>query len=147
MREAIAEVRQRQPFRVLAIVLLPDHLHAILELPRGDSDYSTRWRQIKALVTHSVAQDVDEGQVSESRRTHRERGIWHRRFYEHTCRDEADVKGFADYIHVNPLKHGLVDRVIDWPWSSFHRYVCSGEYEPTWGAAVRWDSDEFEAYE
>ncbi len=81
--------------------------------------------------------------VGPSRRRKQERGIWQRRFYEHTCRDEDDLKRCIDYIHVNPVKHGLVGRVIDWPWSSFHRYVRLGEYPIDWGGGDEWYGDEF----
>ena len=72
-----------------------------------------------------------------------ELGVWQRRFYEHTCRDDDDLKRFVDYIHVNPVKHGLVKRVADWKWSSFHRYVRLGEYDTNWGSSDNWYGDEF----
>jgi putative transposase len=109
-------------------VLLPDHLHAVWELPRGDADDSTRWRRIKSLFTRQWLAA--------------EQGVWQRRFFEHTCRDDDDLKRCADYTHVNPLKHGLVTRVRDWPWSSFHRCVHSGEYPSDWGSAAHWYGDE-----
>ena len=144
LREAIRHVRQTHPFRITAIVLLPDHLHAVLELPDGDSDYSTRWRLIKSQFTRRWRETGGmEGDTSQSRQQKGERGVWQRRFYEHTCRDENDLKRCVDYIHVNPLKHGLVQRVRDWPWSSFHRYVELGEYTSDWGNAGDWYGDEF----
>jgi putative transposase len=77
----------------------------------------------------------------------RERSVWQRRFFEHTVRDERDLRRCVDYVHVNPLKHGLVDRVPDWPWSSFHRYVRLGEYSSDWGSSNDWYGDEFANYE
>ncbi len=121
MREAIQFVRQDHLFDVAAIVLLPDHLHAVLELPCSDDDYSTRWRLIKSKFSR----------------------LWQRRFYEHTCRDEDDLKRCIDYIRINPLKHGLVEKVHEWPWSSFHGYVKLGEYRRDWGSANEWYGDEF----
>ena len=148
LREAFRQVRQRRPFNVVAIVLLPDHLHTIWALPRGDSDYATRWRQIKSLVTRALAGRVTHAdEVSASRRRRGEQGIWQRRFYEHTCRDDADLKRFVDYVHVNPVKHRLVARVRDWPWSSFHRYVRLGEYSMDWGCNGLWYGDEFSRLE
>ena len=137
-------MKQKHPFRIHAIVLLPDHLHALWELPVGDSDYSTRWRLIKSNFSR-VWSDAggNEGELGESRRRKQERGVWQRRFYEHTCQDDDDVTRCVDYIHVNPLKHKLVDRVVDWPWSSFHRYVREGLYSPDWGASQHWYGDEF----
>ena len=88
-----------------------------------------------------------EAPISASQRKRGERGVWQRRFFEHTCRDEQDRKRCVDYTHVNPLKHGLVERVRDWPWSSFHRYVAAGEYSPDWGNANIWYGDEFRYFE
>jgi putative transposase len=148
LRDAFRTVRQRRPFRVEAIVLLPYHLHTIWTLPTGDFDYATRWQLIKRRFTKLyLAAGSPEGARSASRNAKRERGVWQRRYFEHTCRDEADMKRCADYLHVNPLKHGLVDRVINWPWSSFHRYVQLGEYEPDWGSANVWHGDEWKHYE
>ena len=137
-------MKQKYPFSVHAIVLLPDHLHALWELPVGDSDYSTRWRLIKSNFSRLWSSaGGGEGELSDSRRCKQERGVWQRRFYEHTCRDENDVARCQDYIHVNPLKHKLVDRVADWPWSTFHRYVREGFYSSDWGSSQHWYGDEF----
>ena len=124
LREAIRIVRTRRPFQIDAIVLLPDHLHTVWSLPENDSDYSTRWRLIKRRFTRAyLAAGGAEANTSASRRAKGERSLLQRRFFEHTCRDGADMKRCVDYVHVNPLKHGLVSRVANWPWSSFHRYV------------------------
>jgi putative transposase len=148
LREAFRAVRARRPFTVDAIVLLPDHLHAIWSLPAGDFDYSTRWQLIKRRFTKLyLAAGGGESPRSASRIAKGERGCWQRRYFEHTCRDDVDKKRCADYLHVNPLKHGLVRRVIDWPWSSFHRYVRLGEYSPDWGGADVWYGDEWRKYE
>lgn len=148
LRNAISEVRIERPFMITAIVLLPDHLHTIWELPEGDIDFSTRWRRIKSLFTQFwIASGGTETKRSESRKKRNERGIWQRRFFEHTCRDDKDLKRCIDYIHVNPLKHGLVSHVRDWQWSSFHRYVKEGEYPPEWGDAANWYGDEFSQFE
>lgn len=148
LRKSIRAVQQDRPFSILAIVLLPDHLHAIWELPHGDSDYSTRWRRIKSLFTSTwIAAGGTSIGVTRSRSQRHERGVWQRRFFEHTCRDDDDLKRCLDYLHINPLKHSLVDRVVDWPWSSFHRYVRLGEYLPTWGSATEWYGDEFARFE
>jgi len=145
LRTAIQRVRAAHPFLITAIVLLPDHLHTVWELPRGDSDYSTRWRLLKSCFT-TLWTDAggDEGFVAQTRRRSGERGVWQRRFFEHTCRNNDDLKRCLDYIRINPVKHRLVDRVIDWPWSSFHRYVRLGEYTSDWGSSDEWYGDEFE---
>jgi putative transposase len=148
LRAAFRIVRLRRPFKIDAIVLLPDHLHAIWTLPAGDFDYATRWQLIKRRFTNEyLASGGTEVWRSASRVSKGERAVWQRRYFEHTCRDEADMKRCADYLHVNPLKHGLVKRVSDWPWSSFHRCVRLGEYEPSWGNANIWYGDEWKNYE
>ena len=134
LREAIEETQTRWPFHVVAIVLLPDHLHAVWELPRGDANYSLRLQRLKSAFTRKyLAGGGSEGSRSPSRERKAERAIWQRRFWEHTVRDEDDLKRCVDYIHWNPVKHGLVPRVRDYPWSSFHRFVQLGEYEIGWG--------------
>ncbi|HEX5513125.1 MAG TPA: transposase [Gammaproteobacteria bacterium] len=124
LRHAFRTVRERRPFVVEAIVVLPDHLHCIWRLPESDADYSGRWREIKKLASRVLAPPSDE---------RRERGLWQRRFWEHTIRDEHDWRVHMDYVHYNPVKHGLARRPCDWPWSSFARWVDRGWYEPDWG--------------
>lgn len=124
----------RQPMSVLAIVLLPDHLHCLWALPRGDSAYSERWRWLKAEFTRKwLALGGLEQPTGDARRRERRWGVWQRRFWEHTIRDEADLEQHADYIHFNPVRHNLVSRPCDWPWSSFHRWVALGHYPVNWG--------------
>ncbi len=133
LREAMLTVRDARPFEQLAAVLLADHLHVLWRLPEGDSDYSTRLGSIKQALTRSyLAAGGQEGSVTSVRRKQEYRGVWQKRFYEHTIRDYGDFKRHLDYIHVNPVKHGLVTTPRDYPWSSFHRYVQKGEYEPDW---------------
>lgn len=131
LRSALRHVRTEMPFVVDAIVVLPDHLHTIWVLPPGDSDFSTRWKKIKAAFSRQLPRIERR---SESRARKGERGIWQRRFWEHALRDEADWQRHMDYIHFNPAKHGHVRRAADWPYSSFHRYVKLGAYPREWGA-------------
>jgi putative transposase len=137
LREAFRVVRERHPFEIPAIVLLPDHLHAIWILPQGDSDYSTRWRRIKEEFTERfLAEGGIEGERSSSRLAREERAVWQRRFWEHTILDDQDFERHVDYIHYNPVKHGLVASPRDWPFSSFHRWVRRGDYPPDWGCTT-----------
>jgi putative transposase len=115
LRAAFRETRLRHPFTTDAMVVLPDHLHAIWTLPEGDADFADRWRLIKSTFSRNLP--LGEA-VSQSRLRKGERGIWQRRFWEHTLRDESDFSSHVDYIHINPVKHGLVTRVRDWPYSS-----------------------------
>ena len=130
LRSAWQNVRQNRPFEVTALCLLPDHLHCLWRLPEGDNDYSTRWMLIKKRFTRKYlkAGGYESGQ-SISREKKRERGIWQRRFWEHQIRDQEDLDKHVDYIHYNPLKHGLVNAVEDWPFSTYHKFVRDGFYQ------------------
>lgn len=131
LRRVFADVYRAKPFRLDAIAVMPDHLHCIWTLPPGDADFSSRWHAIKARF----ACGIEPGEWrSERRRRKGERGIWQRRFWEHTIRDEQDFERHADYIHYNPVKHGHVPRAADWPYSSFCRFVERGVYPADWGA-------------
>ena len=140
LRAAFRNARARHPFTIDAIVVLPDHLHAIRSLPNNDADFATRWRLIKTTFSRAVPAGE---RISRSRLHKGERGIWQRRFWEHTLRDEHDYARHVDYIHFNPVKHGLVTRVRDWPHSSFHRMVRLGVYPLDWGGDVATDTTEF----
>jgi putative transposase len=133
LRAAFRETRERHPFTTDAVVVLPDHLHTIWTLPDGDRDFATRWRLIKSTFSRHLATDEP---ISTSRAIKRERGIWQRRYWEHTICDEDDFARHVDYIHINPVKHGLVTRVGDWPYSSFHRMVKLGIYPEDWAGDV-----------
>jgi putative transposase len=136
LRDAILLERSKRPFEQFAMVLLQEHLHAIWILPPGDADYSLRWERIKSEFTRNyLANGGTEGVPSLSRLRHRERAVWQRRFWEHTCKDDDDLRRFLDYLHWNPVKHGLVKRVRDYPWSTFAKFVCLGEYPLNWGSA------------
>ena len=123
LRDAVRTTRAERPFEILAWVVLPDHMHAIWVLPDGDADYSTRWGAIKSRFSRSIPKHEF---VNTSRQSRRERGIWQRRYWEHTIRDEHDLANHIDYIHINPVKHGYVSRASDWPHSSIHRYIADG---------------------
>lgn len=129
LRQVVAKVKGRCPFIIHAWVVLPDHIHCVIELPPNDHDFSLRWRLIKqgfskALPTHEYRSDV--------RINRGERGVWQRRYWEHFIRDEADFNAHLNYVQINPLKHGLVQRVIDWPYSTFNRYYQRGLYPIDW---------------
>jgi putative transposase len=122
LRAALRKTRGAQPFALDAVVVLPEHLHAIMTSPPGDSDFSGRWRRIKAAFTRSV---VAAG-VPVPRDHRGEYGLWQKRFWEHTIRDDGDFERCADYIHFNPVKHRLVSSPAAWPFSSLHRYARAG---------------------
>jgi putative transposase len=133
LRRAVAATREKLPFEIDAMVVLPDHIHAVLSLPSDDADFSTRWRLIKARFAKALPNAEWRSAVHVVRR---ERAIWQRRFWEHLIRDDADYARHVDYCYINPVKHGLVNRVQDWPHSSFHRDVRRGVVPLDWAGDV-----------
>jgi putative transposase len=130
--------RRERPFAIDAIVVLPDHLHAILTLPSADADFSGRWRRIKGHFSNALI----DMEIELMRRPNGDLALWQRRFWEHTIRDESDFTRHVDYIHFNPVKHGFAPKVLDWPHSSFHRYVREGLLPADWaGNAVEVQAD------
>jgi putative transposase len=130
LRAAVRRARSRRSFQIDAWVVLPDHLHCIWTLPPEDDDFSARWKDIKIGFSKSLPANE---RLSPVRDAKGERGIWQRRFWEHTIRDDGDYAAHMDYLHYNPVKHGHVARVADWPYSSFHRCVEAEIYPEHWG--------------
>ncbi|MDD2775797.1 MAG: transposase [Gallionella sp.] len=129
LREVVKNVRHNHPFQIDAWVVLPDHLHCVWTLPPDDTDFSTRWRLIKNGFSRAIPKTEWR---SQTRIQNGERGIWQRHYWEHYIRDKLDYQRHLDYVHVNPLKHGYVKRVSDWPYSTFHREVARGNYPMDW---------------
>jgi len=123
--QAFRYVKARRPFVVIAAVVLPDHLHCLWQLPDGDCDFSTRWQMIKTEFSRHIPTSVKK----DGSKT-----IWQPRFWEHLIRDEEDFRRHFDYIHYNPVKHGLVSAPAAWPYSSFRRFVRMNWYDADWGA-------------
>jgi len=132
LRAAVIRTRRDHPFIIDAVVVLPDHVHILMTLPEGDADFPNRWHLIKRRFTEAV---IKSG-ASVARHRNSELALWQRRFWEHTIRDEHDLERHVDYIHFNPVKHGLVTKVCDWPYSSFHRYVRAGILPLDWGGEL-----------
>jgi putative transposase len=130
----IEKSQNEYPFEQIAYCIMPDHIHCIWKLPDGDDDYSRRWQLIKARFSREFFLISDlEGKITESRKRKREKGIWQRRFWEHIIRDDNDLAMHINYIHFNPIKHGLVKRLSDWSWSSYNEYLSAGYYDASWG--------------
>lgn len=134
LREGIQQTRTQYPFTIDAWVLLPDHLHCIWTLPKDDANFGLRWAIIKRHVTkvcglHYLRKDL----MTASKRRRNESTIWQRRFWEHQIRNDEDYRSHMDYIHYNPVKHGLASCANDWSYSTFHRYVKLGVYPEHWG--------------
>jgi putative transposase len=124
LRQAFHKVMATRPFEIDAMVILPEHLHCIWRMPEGDADYSSRWREIKKAASRQISTAIN---------ARNERMVWQRRFWEHAIRDEKDWRRHVDYIHYNPVKHGLASRPGEWAWSSFGNAVSKGWYEESWG--------------
>lgn len=133
LRQAILKIRGQYPFQIDAWVLLPDHLHTIWTLPPDDARFALRWQQIKRHVTLCCGERLHKAEwMNDSKIKHRESTLWQRRYWEHQIRNDTDYQRHMDYLHYNPVKHGLVGHVKDWPYSSFHRYVAAGAYGEDW---------------
>ncbi len=141
LRAAVRRVRQAHPFEIHSWVVLPDHLHCVIQPPEDDTDFTARWRLIKANFARNLPHTERRSAVRQRRG---ERGIWQRRFWEHLIRNEADYAAHMDYTHINPVKHGLVKQVRDWPYSTFHRLVDEGVYPVDWGGSAVAESLSYE---
>ena len=130
LRDVVRRVRLRHPFHIDAWVVLPDHMHCIWTLPKGDDNYAKRIRLVKTLFSNEIPRTEWRSDV---RQRKGERGIWQRRYWEHTIRDERDYATHMDYLHYNPVKHGYVDKVMNWPYSTFQHHVQQGHYPEHWG--------------
>ena len=131
-RAALQITKRSRPFRIDAMAVLPDHVHALWTLPPDDHDYSGRWRAIKAGFTRAMR----EHGVPVHRDRRGEYDLWQRRFWEHLIRDDTDFARHVDYIHFNPVKHGLARWPVDWPWTSLHRYIRQGLAPPNWAVGI-----------
>jgi putative transposase len=129
LKQAIQQVKTKHPFMIHAWVVLPDHMHCILEMPEGDADYALRWRLIKTIFSKSLDKNEYRSAVRIKRN---ERGIWQRRYWAHLITDDDDYQNHIHYVHINPVKHGLVECVKDWQYSTFHRWVKKGVYPINW---------------
>ena len=134
LRRSYRATQQSYPFETIAICVLPDHLHAVWSLPEGDANFPLRWSLIKSGFSRALPSGAAR---SPSKIAKREKGIWQRRYWEHAIRDDDDLARQVDYIHFNPVKHGLVARVCDWPHSSFHQHVARGALPANWGGDMR----------
>ena len=134
LHESWRDVQRKWAFSLIALYLLPDHLHCIWKLPDNDSDYSARWQRIKSTFSMNIDPAVlPRAKSSDSRISKREVAVWQRRFWEHAIRDQTDLNRHIDYIHFNPVKHRCVLKAAEWPWSTFHCYLSHGVYDPDWG--------------
>ncbi len=130
LRGIVRNIKHHHPFEIVAMAVLPDHLHAVWRLPPDDADFPVRWSLIKSGFSRGIPRQEP---IRPSRLAKRERGIWQRRYWEHQIRDDLDLQTHVNYIHYNPVKHGYVARAVDWPYSSIHRYIRMGALTENWG--------------
>lgn len=144
-RLAYAHTKRDLPWQDEALVVLPDHLHAVWTLPEGDADYSRRWGAIKARFSRAMGRagfippppiGRVNGGVNPALRRKGEVGLWQPRFWEHTIRNDADLATHIAYCWGNPVKHGLVKCAVDWPYSSIHRDIQLGRVDAEWAGEV-----------
>jgi len=133
LREIISTVKRTHPFIIHGWVVLLEHMHCVIELPEGDADFKIRWMLIKMLFSKAIPKNERRSDVRIQRR---ERGLWQRRYWEHLIRNERDYQAHVDYVHINPVKHGLVQTVKDWHYSTFHRLIERGIYPQDWGGGM-----------
>ncbi|MFC1855988.1 transposase [Thermodesulfobacteriota bacterium] len=141
IKEAFKHIASKRPFKTDAFVMLPDHIHCIWTLPYDDSNFSVRWSLIKEYFTKRCNESIKHEQTDSMKKKGLQ-GVWQKRFWEHTIRDEKDFAAHVDYIHYNPVKHGFSEAPKDWPYSTFHRYVKEGIYDVNWGAYDKVTFDE-----
>lgn len=133
LRDAFRKTKISYPFNITAMVVMPDHMHILMELPENDNDYPLRIRLIK---THFSKNIPKKEQINTSRLSKSERGIWQRRYWKHQIKDEKDMNSHIDYIHFNPVKHGYVASPIDWKFSSIHKFIKLEMLPENWGCGV-----------
>lgn len=130
LKIAIQETKTRYPFEIVALCILPEHVHLVMQLPENQANFSHRVRLIKSLFCQKIAQ-----KISLTKNSRGEYDVWQPRFWEHMIRNELDLKRCVDYVYYNPVKHGWVAEVKNWPYSSFHRDVRRGLLTEDWGCS------------
>ena len=135
LRNAFRNVKNKRPFSLDAIVIMPDHLHCVWTLPPDDADFATRWRLIKTWFTKHcnvpLCATPDAARMAKN-----EQAIWQHRYWEHLLRDDEDYTRHVEYIHYNPVKHGYVASPMEWEYSSFRAYVKECLYLEDWGSSA-----------
>lgn len=133
LRLAYRKTQNKKPFITEAMVVLPEHVHALWTLPENDADYANRIRLFKSHFTRQLPNELKQT-TNANRQKHKQTGVWQLRYWEHTIRDEQDFINHVNYIHYNPVKHGYVKHVKDWEYSTFHKHVKNGVYDEDWGS-------------
>ena len=136
LRSAFHSCKQKTPFKILAIVIMPDHLHTVWKLPENDDNYTQRWQCIKSKFTR----ELKAKKVALIKNQRGEYNVWQRRYWEHTIQNEQDLIRHIDYIHYNPVKHGYVTSPSEWHYSSIHRFIEKGHLPKDWGTTYSQDN-------
>lgn len=136
LRLAFKKTKETYNFEIFASVILPDHMHLIIR-PENIQEYPKIIHSIKYCFSKKLQEGgmvIPPYKLSDSNLTKGDKGIWQRRYWEHTIQDDEDLYNHLDYIHYNPVKHGYVKRVFDWEYSSFEKFLARGNYEKDWGS-------------
>jgi len=131
LKKSFKNAKQFFSFEIIAICVLPTHIHLLIK-PKRIEDYPKIITSIKYYFSRNFTVGVETPTYGYLNK--KEKGLFQRRFYEHTIRTEEELNNHINYIHYNPVKHNLVDKVRDWEFSSFHRFVVDGFYEENWGS-------------
>lgn len=134
LKECLKNAKDKFGVEFFGIVIMPDHFHIIMKSKEAQ-DFSKIISTVKRSFTQAIDEDFKDENISASRIKRNEKGVWQRRFYEHIIRDEKDLYNHLDYIHYNPVKHGYVNNIKDWKFSSFHKFVELKNYDINWGSA------------
>lgn len=131
LKDALRNSKKFYEYEIFGMVVLPDHLHLIIR-PDNINDYPKIISRIKHYFSRNI--NSSKNNISDSKVKKREKGIWQRRYWEHTILDEKDLYKLLDYIHYNPVKHGYAKAVKDWEYSSFKKFVKRQNYDINWGS-------------
>lgn len=134
LRESLKHAMNKYKFEIFSIVVLEDHIHMILKID-NIKEYPKIIYSFKNYISRKISEEVTEinkERLSDSKKKRKEKGIWQRRYWEHTIRDENDLYKHLDYIHYNPIKHRYVKKAKDWKYSSFNKFVKLGYYDENW---------------
>ena len=129
LKESFHQSQQFFDYQIIGLVILPEHFHIIIK-PKINHEYP----RIMMSIKYHFSKNFKPSEILiDSYIKKREKGVWQRRYWEHTIRNQDDLNRHLDYIHYNPVKHKLVSAVEDWKYSTFFEYLKRGYYEPHWG--------------
>jgi len=133
LRNAFIDAKKYFNYEIVAICVLPNHIHVILN-PDNIIEYPKIITSIKYYFSKNYNVGVETptyGYINKG-----EKGIFQRRYFEHTICSQDELNNHINYIHYNPVKHEYVQYVKDWEYSSFHKFVENNLYDINWGSST-----------